>query len=135
MEIRVENHIGEVKAATEKQILAALEACGLIAEGNAKLELTQSGAVDTGNLRNSIAHKVVPEEQAVYVGTNVEYGIYIEFGTGIHYAGGRRTSWAYQDRNGDWHFTNGMKARPFIKPAIADHIDEYRAAAEQYLRQ
>ena len=54
----------------------ALERCGMQAEGYAK-EMTP---VDTGNLRNSITHKVV--ENVAYIGTDVEYAIYIEMGTG-----------------------------------------------------
>lgn len=134
MEIKIESHKAEAVEEMREKALVALEACGLIAEGNAKLYLTNSGAVDTGTLRNSVTHKVVPEELACYIGTNIEYAPYIEFGTGIYYAGGRRTSWTYQDRNGDWHLTNGMKARPFIKPAVADHVDEFKAACEQYMR-
>ena len=66
------------------QVERALEKCGLLAEGYAQVKLTEQDAVDTGNLRNSINHKVVTNknEHSVYVGTNVEYAPYIEFGTG-----------------------------------------------------
>ena len=37
--------------------------------------------VDTGNLKNSITHEVDEDEKAVYVGTNVEYGVYVHEGT------------------------------------------------------
>ena len=48
-------------------ILAALERCGMQAEGYAK-DLTP---VDTGNLRNSISHRVDDREKKVYIGTNM----------------------------------------------------------------
>lgn len=50
-------------------VLRALERCGEQAEGYAK----DLAPVDTGNLRNSISHKVDDGEPAVYIGTNVEY--------------------------------------------------------------
>lgn len=61
---------------------AALTAAGLFLEGEAKLELeSDPRRVDTGNLRNSISNEVDTGEKAVYVGTNVEYGIYVHEGT------------------------------------------------------
>lgn len=105
-------------------ILRALEKCGLTAEGYAKLLCP----VDTGNLRNSITHSVQLDdgEGAAYVGTNSEYGPYVELGTGIHYPGGRPTPWVYQDAKGNWHLTHGQRAQPYIKPAVADHVSTYK---------
>lgn len=50
-------------------VLRALERCGEQAEGYAK----DLAPVDTGNLRNSISHKVDDGEPAVYVGSNLKY--------------------------------------------------------------
>lgn len=91
------------------KIQRALESCGLMAEGYAKSELTRQKAVDTGNLRNSVTHLV--ESDKMYVGTNVYYGPYIEFGT------------------------NKMSPRPYIKPSIADHLKEYRQVIESILKE
>ena len=52
-----------------------LEAASLIVEGSATLR----APVDTGNLRSSITHRVVSDEEA-RVGTNVDYAARIEFG-------------------------------------------------------
>ena len=111
----------------DKAILIALEKSGMAGEGYAKDNLTQSGHVDTGNLRNSITYKIDNGEPAVYIGTNVEYGKYIELGTGKYASGGRKTSWVYQDENGEWHRTEGVKADPYLKPAVTEHLDTYRA--------
>lgn len=111
----------EVTQALEKQILKGLEECGLKAEAYAKA-LTP---VDTGMLRNSITHEVVPNEKACYIGSNLEYAPYVEFGTGIYYGGGRKTPWVYEDSKGDWHMTNGQRAQPYLKPAVSDHTDEW----------
>ena len=62
-------------SAMNGQIPPALEAVGLQAEGYAKLKCP----VDTGRLRNSISHAV--KGNTVYIGTNVDYAPYVEFGT------------------------------------------------------
>lgn len=105
-------------------ILRALEQCGLTAEGYAKLLCP----VDTGNLRNSITHSVQLDDGggSAYVGTNSEYGPYVELGTGVHYPGGRPTPWVYKDAKGNWHLTHGQRAQPYIKPAVADHVSTYK---------
>lgn len=58
-----------VLQATEKQILSALIIMGETAEGYAK----EICPVDTGRLKNSIAHAVDTSEKCAYIGTNVEY--------------------------------------------------------------
>lgn len=131
MQIRLEDHSAEVYKELEAACQRALEKCGLVAEGYAK-ELCP---VDTGNLRNSITHTVADNgERAAYVGTNSEYGVYVECGTGIYYPGGRQTPWVYQDEKGDWHLTHGQRAKPYIKPAVADHSAQYNRIIEQELK-
>lgn len=120
MNIKFTDNSREVLAAMLEAKMRALEKCGLTAEGYAK----KATPVDTGNLRNSISHKVT--EDAVYIGTNTEYAPYVEFGTGKYYPGGRPDSWVYQDSNGNWHRTNGQKAKPYLKPAVADHKQTYQ---------
>lgn len=102
-------------------VLRALERCGEQAEGYAK----DLAPVDTGNLRNSISHQVDDSENAVYIGTNVSYAPYVELATGIYADGGRPTPWVYQDDAGNWHWTRGNRAHPFLKPAVADHTKTY----------
>ena len=67
-------------------------------------------------------------EPAAIIGTNNEYAAYVELGTGIYAegGGGRPTPWVYQDAKGNWHYTRGNKAQPFLKPAVAEHADKYR---------
>lgn len=72
------DHTQDAKNNMREAINRALEAMGLQAESYAKLELENDPRrIDTGNLRNSITHSVQSEEQAVYVGTNVEYAVYV----------------------------------------------------------
>ena len=86
-----QNVLDALKSAIE----TSLEAVGLAAEGYAK------GAcpVDTGTLRDSITHTV--DGNDAYIGTNVEYAPYVEFGT------------------------SRMKAQEFLRPAAQDHASEY----------
>lgn len=119
-----------VLAAMQQAVERGLETCGLVAEGYAK----KLAPVDTGNLRNSISHRVDPEEPAVYIGSNTSYAPYVELATGIYAEGGRDTPWVYQDEKGNWHWTRGNKAQPFLKPAVADHAKQYRQIIEQELK-
>lgn len=132
MSVEIQDHSAEVSAEIKAALLRGLEKCGLVAEGYAKkLQIP-----DTGNLRNSITHVVDEDEPAVYIGTNVEYAPYVELGTGIYAegGGGRPTPWVYQDEKGNWHYTRGNKAQPFLKPAAADHVGQYRDILESELK-
>lgn len=100
-------------------VLKAMQVISVKAEANAKKEITRK-VYDveqteeqrkrykrTGRLRNSITGAY--DGNSAQVGTNVEYGPYVELGT------------------------SKMKERPFIKPAIAEHIDEYKEIFERIL--
>lgn len=130
MEINITDNTTLVKEELGAAILRGLEKCGLVAEGYAK----KACPVDTGDLRNSITHKVVPKEQAAYIGTNKEYGAYVELGTGIYYAGGRQTPWAYTDDEGNTHWTRGQRPQPYLKPSVTEHKDTYRDIIESELK-
>lgn len=113
----------QVLAEMHDAVLRALERIGEQAEGYAK----DLCPVDTGQLRNSITHAVDDGEQAAYIGSALEYAAYVELGTGIYAegGGGRPTPWVYQDAKGNWHWTRGNPAQPFLKPAVADHTKTY----------
>lgn len=86
-----------VANALKTQLEAALDSCGAACEGYAK----QSCPVDTGRLRNSITHATTNGGKTVVVGTNVEYGPFVELGT------------------------SRMRARPYLRPAAQNHVDDY----------
>ena len=113
-------------------VLRALERCGEQAEGYAK----DLAPANTGAGRNSISHQVYESESAVYIGTNIDYMIYQELGTGKYAegGGGRPTPWVYQDAQGNWHWTAGNPAQPFLKPAVADHPQTYRNIIEDEMQ-
>lgn len=130
MEIEIIDNSDIVKEEFEAACLRALERCGMQAEGYAK----DLCPVDTGNLRNSISHKVSEDEPAAYIGTNSEDGPYVELGTGKYVSGGRPTPWVYQDAKGNWHRTHGQKAQPYLNPAVADHAQTYRNIIEDEMK-
>ena len=137
MDVKVTSHRAEVLEAMDRAIDAALEAIGIQCESHAKANITESGRVDTGRMRNSVTHQVVSSENAVYIGTNLEYAIYNEVGTGIFAegGGGRKDPWRYQDEEGNWHTTVGMKPVHFLKRAASENADEYMAIAEEIMKE
>ena len=101
----------EVKSAMRQQLLLGLEAIGLEMEGYAK----DNSPVDTGTLRNSITYEVVTSgEDAVYVGTNVEYAIYVEYGEKAKHTTGQAH---------------------FLRDACVDHTERYKSILEDALRE
>ena len=124
-DITFNDYSDEVLEAFDDACIRALERCGNQAEGYAK----DLCPVDTGNLRNRISHKVVDSEPAAYIGTNVDYAPYVEFGTGCYSSTGGGTpkdKWFYIGDDGKGHIGRPQKPRPFIKPAVADHAQTYR---------
>lgn len=121
IEIELKDNSESVLQALKYAINRGLSACGERASSYAK----GMCPVDTGALRNSITYSVQGED--CYIGTNLEYGKYVEFGTGVYAKdGGRRTSWVYVDKDGNFWRTNGQKAQPFLRPSASDHGGEYK---------
>lgn len=76
VEVHVEaDNVEEAHALMRAAIARGLEEMGLAAEGYAKVGCP----VGTGRLRNSITHVTDPDSGKAYIGTNVEYGRYVEF--------------------------------------------------------
>lgn len=94
--IQITDHSQEALENLEQATGTALEEVGLAAEGYAK----RLCPVDTGRLRNSITH--TRDKRTAYIGTNVEYGPYVELGT------------------------SRQKAQPYLKPAVLDHVSTYK---------
>lgn len=92
--------------------------------------------VDTGNLRNSIEHDSEDDGYTTVIGSQVHYAPYVEYGTGIYAENGkgRKTPWHYQDDDGVWHFTHGMSPQPYLRPALEEHLKEYKDIYIEELR-
>ena len=107
LDVKITSNRAAVEEASTEAIARALEAIGLQAEGYAKMLCP----VDTGILRKRLTHEVDTSAQAVQIGTNVEYGKYVEYGT------------------------SRMAAQPYLQPAVYDNLDEYAAMAEHFLKE
>lgn len=100
-----EDNTDKVTEGIESAIAVALEKIGLLAENYA----AKKCPVDTGNLRGSITYEVDTADNAVYIGTNVEYAPYVELGT------------------------SRQKAQPFLRPAASEHGAQYRQVLKKAL--
>ena len=123
----------EIMQAMKAQVAGWLDAIGEDAASTA----ANKAPVDTGALKNSISHAVDENEQKAYIGTNIEYAIWHELGTGKYASegGGRQGGWNYQDSEGNWHHTEGVPAKHFLQFGATAHQAEYKAMLENALRQ
>lgn len=103
MPVQFTDNSAQLLAAVHAACDRGLEEIGQAAEKYAVV-LTP---VDTGNLRNSITHAV--HGNTVYLGSNLFYAVYIEFGTG-KYAENSDGTPSGKGRKGYWVFVkNGNK--------------------------
>lgn len=113
----------------------------LVAEGEivARAEIVEMDAVFTGALANSINSFYDEETRTGFVRCDADYGMFVEFGTGIvgatspysgtamasigyKYGGGTtyvqtedgRVGWYFPGNNGKWYFTEGQPSHPFM---------------------
>jgi hypothetical protein len=142
VDIEITDNSGQYLQALDGNLDRALEAIGLQAAGYAALNLEHSPRrIDTGLLRNSITYAVAGEnpakhsyhadtgdgsgqysgrmpkatgEKSVYIGTNVEYAIYVHEGATLP-SGGH------------------MEANRFLRNAVSEHSDEYRSMIIHYM--
>lgn len=113
MEIEFKDNSMRVVAAIGRAIEAGLEEAG----GEFAAQAQRNSRVDTGDTKSGFQHKVVGD--VVHVGSNAENAIWEEFGTGVHAEhGGRKTPWAYKDRKGNWHTTNGKRGTRALSKAM-----------------
>lgn len=104
----------------DSRFTAALgRACALV-ERAAK----EKAPKGTGELRRSITSEIDGLQGVVF--TPLEYAPYVEYGTGLFAEkGGRKdVPWHYKDDKGEWHSTNGMEPRPYMRPALNDNREE-----------
>lgn len=82
-------------------------------------------ALDQGAYKNGFAFDR-PNSTTVRNGNEVEYSVYLEFGTGefAKDGNGRKGGWRYQDAKGNWWFTRGMKPKGIMRYTIETNDDE-----------
>lgn len=104
MSIKETDNTREVIAALNRAIRRGWEAIGMTAERYAKA----GTPVDTGRLKNSIGHKT--RQNAVYIGTNVDYAPYVELGA------------------------QGREGEHMLQRAATEHADEYKKLMEESIK-
>ena len=121
-----------------EEITKAMKQSTLTIEGEAKQLVPHK----TGSLRRSLVSQVRPLLSGVegLVGTNIQYGPYVEIGTGIYGPEKRPITpktakvLAFKGQDGQMIFrknVRGMPARPYLKPAF----EESKARVEEFFRQ
>lgn len=158
--VEVESHVDDALFLLKFVKENALKIIGQKAENYATDKLTApkgpkgNRIAGYNELRQSITYQVV--DNTVYVGSSLQIAPYIELGTGREYqpppewmeyialprkdgkydkhskAGVKQ--WIYYDEI-EQVFKIGMPitAQPYLRPAIADHLDEYREIIKQEL--
>ncbi len=137
----------EITAKNTKEVLEALESAtdraltiiGIKAEKYAKARCPVGTPESTGwtdkngvrhpnkgyrgsTLRNSITFSV--DGDILSIGTNIEYAPYVELGTGPYFEA--PPEWEQFDAPKGKGIGHGyVRPRPYLKPAIIDHIKEY----------
>lgn len=139
------NRSKEFKDKMKDGVEAALEALGNQAVSHARQIITEkiprhadSWYTPKGDLKKFTDHQVVMSENAVYIGTDLEYAIYNEYGTGKYADGdkpGKTGPWWFKDDAGNWHRTEGMTAIHFLRDSVQGHESEYEAIVKQYIKQ
>lgn len=110
-----------------------LKAAALVIQSQAKA----LAPVDTSNLKTSINHKVEVSKLEAYIGTNCDYAIYVEFGTGefAENGNGRKGGWIYINNEGKTIFTKGNKPKPYLRPAYRQNKQALIQLLNKYLRE
>lgn len=138
MSVQFTDNSAKFLSELEAKVPKILETIGQKAEGYAA-KLCPVGTVEStgkkgyrgGTLRNSITHRV--SDDVLEVGSNVEYAPYVELGTGPHFV--PPPEWeTFESEKGKGVGRAYVKPRPYIRPAIEEHKDEYEGIAEKELR-
>lgn len=132
-----EDNSAEILRMLENAVTKALTEVGLKAEKYAKalcpvgtVESTGKKGYRGGTLRNSITFDV--EENTVSIGSNVEYAPYVELGTGPNFT--PPPEWEQFDTPRGSGVGHGyVKPRPYLKPAIENHLSEYETIIQREL--
>lgn len=90
----------QIIAEVKKKLTDKLKLVGALVASNAKKNIVDTDAVDSGRLLGSIGFEV--EDDTVTIGTNISYASFVELGT------------------------VNMTPRPFLRDAVYQHIDEIK---------
>lgn len=129
-----ESNIPEFSDKMQQVIDKGLTEVGIIIKSAAKTTAPH----DQGQLKNSIKYQLTKHGDAtnVTIGSNLEYAVYQEFGTGefAENGAGRKGGWAYTDGKGVTRFTLGNKPTKFMRKAFRENKQRVQAKLEETLR-
>jgi hypothetical protein len=140
-ELVFKDNTDAVIANLEKNAAVMLEELGMRVERymkeNTPVGTTESTGVQHyigGTLRQSMTHMVIGYE--LYVGSDLSYAPYVEYGTGIYASDGtgRKSPWVWRDKNGEYHWTRGIHPQHMILKAVTNHDAEYKFVMQEYLK-
>lgn len=113
MSVKFTSYKSEVLEEIRQAIIRSLEICGGTAEGYAK----QLCPRKSGVLANSIAH-VPRSENLESIGTSIDYAPYVEFGH-------NQEPGRFVPVLGKRLVADHVPAKPYLVPAVENHVDEY----------
>lgn len=125
-DVQLTDNTAEVLSSLNGATARALEIIG------GKIESYAKGLcpVDTGALRNSITHAV--DGDAVIAGSAIRYAPYVELGTGREY--NPPPEWMENNAPRGAGLIKGVKPRPYLRPAVENHVSEYKTVMENELK-
>ena len=116
------SHVDDVLGMLQSKRHKVLEEWGLTAEAYA----SDYCPVDTGRLRASISHDT--DDDTMYLGTNVDYAPYVELGHSQEV--GR-----FVPAIGKRLKNPIVPAQPFLRPAIENHLGEYKEIMNEIMQE
>jgi len=120
-----------------KEVSQEVNAAALELQGEAKRNLTDWGAINTGHLRNSIIAEMTADKMGAEVGADkatAPYAPYVEYGTKPHWPPpGEIRRWVLDHKMPESAVfpislkiaKHGTKARPFLYPAFNKVAKEF----------
>lgn len=120
----LKQRINAVADGIDEKLINALSKAAMRVEAEAKKKCP----VDKGELRASITHEIEKGQNiaSAVIGSNLEYSVYVEFGTGLFAKNGdgrKDVPWCYKDADGKFHITRGQHPHPFLIPAYLENTD------------
>lgn len=128
MAISSKGDIGFLKAVNnfEQTIIDGVKRVIVETAEMAAAQMKALAPVDESNLRKSIEVDYSPDGLRAKIIVGAEYGIYLEYGTGIYAldGNGRKDPWVYySEKLGRYVYTRGIHAQPYFHPAMEQASD------------
>ena len=122
----LDKKLSHIQKAISQAVEEAVTKSAYKVEGDAKVNCP----VDTSRLRDSIHTEFdfSNNNHVAIIGTDVEYASIIElYGSGMYNPNSSKPNgWVYKDAKGNYRFTKGQQARPFLYPALKQNEQDIK---------